>query len=245
MGKGPLAAKYSTHKPLQVDHVLMGEKPAWHASKWIGLGAFILAASVQIVSSVWPESIKPHPLIVVELFAFGLLCILIPVASIAYIRLTQLIKSEQNSPSPSPLEIIFEPLNPARKFWSLETKLDFYKRVTGPYWEYRVEIKNNSLKTLRNVAVTVERIGPSPEKPYRADFVRLSASSCDLQPGCSELAAIIRWPHPKVQVGMLAGPSAWGYGPLHVIASADDVPPAERRFAFNYETEQMLFPEEV
>jgi hypothetical protein len=143
----------------------------------------------------------------------------------------------------SPLEIIFEPLNPARKFWSLEAKIDFYHRVSGPYWEYRMEIKNDSDKTLRNVAVTVEHIGASPVKPRRADFVRLNTETCDLQPACSELVAVIRWPHPKVQVGMFAGESAWGYGPIRVIASADDVQPTERRFAFNYETDQMLFDE--
>jgi curved DNA-binding protein CbpA len=44
---------------------------------------------------------------------------------------------------------------------------------------------------------------------------------------------------------MLAGPSAWGYGPVIVTASADDVLPAQRRFAFNYETDQMLFDEET
>jgi len=205
----------------------------------------MIAATVQVVSSVWPEIIKPHPLIAATIFAIGVLCIMIPVARFIYFWVTRFNKTDEIPISLSPLEIIFEPLNPARKFWSLEVKQDFYKRVTGPYWEYRVEIKNISYKTLRNVAVTVERIGPSPEKPHRADFVRLNADNCDLQPGCSELAAIIRWPHPKAQVGMLAGPSAWGYGPVHVIASADDVPPAERRFAFNYETEQMLFPEEA
>lgn len=223
----------------------MREKSAWYTSWWIGLGAFIIAATVQVVSSVWPERIKPHPLMVAAFFAIGVLCVIIPVARVVYSWAIQFNKTDEIRPTSSPLDIIFEPLNPARKFWSLEAKQDFYKRVTGPYWEYRVEIKNTSQKTLRNVAVTVERIGPSPEKPHRADFVRLNADRCDLQPGCSELAAIIRWPHPKAQVGMLAGPSAWGYGPVCVIASADDVPPAERRFAFNYETDQMLFPEEV
>jgi hypothetical protein len=203
----------------------------------------MIAATVQVVSSVWPESIKPHPLIVAAFFAIAVLCILIPVVRVIYLWASRSIRT--NEIPPSPLEIIFEPLNPARKFWSLEAKQDFYKRVTGPYWECRMEIKNVSQKTLRNVAVTVERIGPSPEKPHRADFVRINADSCDLQPGCSELVAIIRWPHPKIQVGMLAGPSAWGYGPVIVTASADDVLPAQRRFAFNYETDQMLFDEET
>jgi hypothetical protein len=221
----------------------MGEKTAWHKSWSIGLGASIIAAIVQVVSAVWPESIKPHPWLVTAFFVIAIFCILFPVVRAVYSWATRFNRVEE-IPS-SPLEIIFEPLNPARKFWSLEAKQDFYKRAAVPYWEYRLEIKNNSQKTLRNVAVTVERIGAIPEKPYRAVFVRPDADSCDIQPGCSELAAVIRWPHPKVQIGMLAGPSAWGYGPLIVIASADDVPPAKRRFEFNYETERMLFHDEA
>jgi hypothetical protein len=40
---------------------------------------------------------------------------------------------------------------------------------------------------------------------------------------------------------MLAGPSAWGYGPIRVVASADNTIPAQTIFDFNYEKEQMLF----
>jgi hypothetical protein len=41
----------------------------------------------------------------------------------------------------------------------------------------------------------------------------------------------------------LAGESAWGYGPIKIIASADDTAPSVRIFQFNYETDQMLFDE--
>jgi hypothetical protein len=165
-----------------------------------GLGCTITAASFGAQVSNWP-----HWITIGSGYAVGLVLVLMVVWVCAKTYL-----SIQNTEGERSLEIIFEPLNPARKFWSMEAKSDFYGRVAGPYWEYRMEIKNGSNKTIRNVAVTVARIGASPEKPRRVDFVRLSAESCDLQPGCSELAAIVRWPIPKIQVGMLAGPSAWG-----------------------------------
>jgi hypothetical protein len=40
---------------------------------------------------------------------------------------------------------------------------------------------------------------------------------------------------------MLAAESAWAYGPIKVIASANDTLPAEKTYDFNYETDQMLF----
>jgi len=65
--------------------------------------------------------------------------------------------------------------------------------------------------------------------------------SCDINPGCGELVLVNRWPHPRVQIGMLAGDSAWGYGPIKVIASANDTLPSGTIFDFNYETDQMFF----
>jgi hypothetical protein len=190
--------------------------------------------------SYWPDKFKLHPYWLALAFAVGFLMMIIPAAHSIYRWLCPGASPEEPL---SPLEIIFEPLNPARRFWSLEAKRDFYGRVDGPYWEYRIEIKNGSDRTIRNVAVMVEHVGASPVKPRRADFVRLNAESCDLQPGCSELAAIVRWPHPKKRIGDLSGSSAWGYGPMKIVASADDAPPAERVFEFNPETEQMLFDE--
>jgi hypothetical protein len=220
----------------------MDHKSEWHASWWIGAGAFMLAAAIQIGSSVWPDKIKPHLYSVIALGIIGTLFILAGIGRAIWHWIASRTKTSSTT---SPLEIIFEPLNPARRFWSLESHIDDYKRLIGTFWEHRLEIKNNSSVTLRNVTVIVERTGPSPVKPQRVPFIRTNTETCDINPGCSELVLVNRWPHPKTQVGMLAGPSAWGYGPVIVIASADDALPAKRRFAFNYETDQMFFDEEV
>jgi hypothetical protein len=142
----------------------------------------------------------------------------------------------------SPLQIIFDPTNPARRFWSLEPAKDKDGSPRpGSYWEHRVEIRNNSQRTLRNVSVTTEHLGKLPVRPADQMFDKTKTTSCDLKPGCSELVAIVRWPNPKVQAGMLADRSAFEYGPIKVTASADDAVPCVRTFKFDYQTEQMLF----
>lgn len=216
----------------------MAGESRWRNSWWLGVGSFVLAACVEIGSSVWPEEFKPHPHVFIGLSAFAVLCIAVPVAGAG-----MSLYSAKRKPRvvQSPLEIIFEPLNPARRFWSLESHVDDYKRLIGNFWEHRLEIKNNSSATLRNVAVTVERTGPMPIKPQRAIFIRTNTDSCDINPRCSELVLVNRWPHPKRQAGMLASEHAWGYGPIRVIASASDTLPAEKTYDFNYETDQMLF----
>jgi hypothetical protein len=216
----------------------MAGESRWHNSWWIGVGSFVLAACGQIGSSVWPEEFKPHPHALVALLVFGILCIAVPVAGTGWARLSAKRTSQVDL---SPLEIIFEPLNPARRVWSLESHVDDYKRLIGNFWEHRLEIKNNSSLTLRNVSVTVERTGPMPIKPQRAIFIRTNTESCDINPCCSELVLVNRWPQPKRQAGMLAAESAWAYGPIKVIASANDTLPAEKTYDFNYETDQMLF----
>lgn len=216
----------------------MTEESRRHNSQWVGVGAFVLAVSVQIGSSVWPEEFKPHPHVFVALLLVGLLFVVVPTASDGWKWLSARLKPHEEL---SPLEIIFEPLNPARRFWSLESHVDDYKRLIGTFWEHRLEIKNNSSITLRNVSVTVERTGPMPIKPQRAIFIRTNTESCDINPRCSELVLVNRWPQPKRQAGMLAAESAWAYGPIKVIASANDTLPAEKTYDFNYETDQMLF----
>lgn len=216
----------------------MAGESRWHNSWSVGLGSFVLAGCVQIGSSVWPEEFKPHPYMFVALLCLGCLCIVVPLinSSRSWLSAKRNPHAEQ-----SPLEIIFEPLNPARRFWSLESHLDDYKRLIGTFWEHRLEIKNNSNVTLRNVVVTVEHTGPLPIKPQRAIFTRTKADSCDINPQCSELVLVNRWPQPKRQAGMLSSESAWAYGPIKVVASADDTLPAEKIYDFNYETDQMLF----
>jgi hypothetical protein len=142
----------------------------------------------------------------------------------------------------SPLQIIFDPTNPARRFWSLEAAKDKDGSPgPGSYWEHRVEVRNNSQRTLRNVSVTTEHLGQLPMRPADQMFDKTQTTSCDLKPGCSELVPVVRWPNPKVQAGMLADRSAVEYGPIKVTASADDTVPCVRTFKFDYQTEQMLF----
>jgi hypothetical protein len=137
----------------------------------------------------------------------------------------------------SPLEIIFDPSNPARRFWSAIT----IERDTA--WQYRVEIKNNSEKTIKNVTVTTEHVGQMPIPAMDKVFTKTGERSCNLKPGCSELVAILHWPIQKVQPGMLTGEAALEYGPIKITASADNVPPAMKIFDFDYQTDQMLFEE--
>jgi hypothetical protein len=141
------------------------------------------------------------------------------------------------------LEIIFDPKNPAKRFWSRESPRDEKGNPKpGIFWEYRVAIRNNSRKTIRNVSVTVEHIGQNlPVRPVDAIFDKIRKPSCDLKPGTDELIPVIRWPIPVVQAGMLANSTALEYGPVKVTASGDDVPPTERVFQFDYQSEPMLF----
>jgi len=142
----------------------------------------------------------------------------------------------------SHLEIIFDAKNPARRFWSVESFLgeNDDKKTPDVFWEYRVEIKNKSSKTVKNVSVTTEHTGQMPIRPMDHSFDKTQTIACDLRPGCSELIPIVRWPIPIRQVGMLAGDTALEYGPIKVTVSGDDTKPATRVFSFNYQEEPML-----
>ena len=144
---------------------------------------------------------------------------------------------EQNEASP--LEIIFDPNNPSKRFWSMESpEYENGKPKSNPYWEYRVEIKNNSSKTLRNVSSATEAIGPMPQRPADQLFDKNKKTTYDIKPWCSELVPVARWDIPIIQPGMLVGE---GYGPIKVIASADDTKPSVRIFKFDYMREPMLY----
>jgi hypothetical protein len=149
--------------------------------------------------------------------------------------------SSASSGESSPLEIVFDTANPARKFWSVEPIFDASgKRLPGGVWEYRVEIKNRSSKTLRNVSVASEHVGQMPIRPMDLVFDKTKAKVCDIKPGHSELVSVLRWPIPIRQVGMLAGPTAAEYGPIKLTATADDSLPTTREFDFDYQLEPML-----
>lgn len=142
----------------------------------------------------------------------------------------------------SPLEIVFDPTNPSERFWSMESSRGKNSTMgPGAFWEYRVEIKNNSSKTIRNVSVTVEHTGLMPVRPVDQFFDKSGIATCDLRPGSGELVPVLQWPIPIVQEGMLAGSTALEYGPIKVIAVADDVSLVTRIFQFDYQAKPMLF----
>ena len=215
----------------------------WHG-RIFALVALIIAfggaALINRLGAIW-GSVHGVYLWIVSLLAFG---VFLATFEIVVRKNRQVQVTTQTLEGSSPLEIVFDPANPHNRFWSRESPKDEHGLpMPGVFWEHRVEIRNNSMKTLRNVSVTTERIGLMPQRPYDNPLDKNKTTSCDLKPGCSELVPVIRWPIPKAQAGMLAGPSAWGYGPIKLIASADDVAPSVRIFQFNFETDQMLFDE--
>lgn len=139
----------------------------------------------------------------------------------------------------SPLEIIFDAGNSLRRFWSIEQAQDAEGKVIPghSYWEYRVLIRNRSSKTLRNVKVTVEAIGPMPTRPEPSQFDINKRHSLDLSPHEEVLALLRRWFNPPIVAGMACGGA---YGPIKVTVSADDVLPATKFFHFEPETTPMI-----
>jgi hypothetical protein len=93
----------------------MAETSEWHASWRIGVGAFLIAAAVQIGSSVWPDKIKPHPYLFFGLFLVGVGFVVVPATHALWSFFLRRIRPEEPITSH---EIIFEPMNPARRFWS-------------------------------------------------------------------------------------------------------------------------------
>ena len=136
----------------------------------------------------------------------------------------------------SPLEIIFDPANPGRRFWSIEPMNG--KQIAGSFWEYRAVIKNKSVRTVRNVKVTVEAIGDMPTRPEHSQFDINKKPLIDLTPNEETLAVIRRWFNPPIVEGMVGGGA---YGPIKMTASADDALPTTRVFQFDPTQTPMIF----
>lgn len=171
------------------------------------------------------------------------LAVLVALANLAWIIATwEGWGGRKAAAQPQGLEIHFDPANPAQRFWSFESPRDSAgNKLPGLFHEYRVDVHNPTSRTIRNVAVTVENFGLIGARPLSAFFDKTRAPVCDLRPGCSELAVVLHWPHPRRQPGMAAGPSAIAaYGPLLVTVGADDFPPTQRQFWLDPEREPML-----
>ena len=142
------------------------------------------------------------------------------------------IKVSEKRKEPQPLEIIFDPKNPNKRFWSLENS------PKPVHWEYRMEIQNLSNKTIRNARVTSALNGVSPKLPKQQQFDINKKETRDIHPGEKVLIPIFMWTEPKIQAGMLADGSV--YGPLQVTVNADDTKTITKFFYVNYQTDQML-----
>jgi hypothetical protein len=141
----------------------------------------------------------------------------------------------------SPLDIIFDPTNPGRKFWSHESPRDpSGLQLPGVIWEYRVLIRNTSTtQTAKNVSATVEGFGALSRRPEHALFDIGQTTATDLQPGAERLIVVLRWPYPAIQAGMAVGEGA--YGPLKITVTADDIPAKSRLFRFDYQRTPMIY----
>jgi hypothetical protein len=95
----------------------------------------------------------------------------------------------------SPLEIIFDPANSKKRFWSQTPVLDKDGNpIAKLCMEYRVRIYNKSEKTVRGVHV--ERVGEGeiPSMPADLSFKKDGAGKRDLQPKHSEFVPFF-WVH--------------------------------------------------
>ncbi len=139
------------------------------------------------------------------------------------------------------LEIYFDPENHAKKFWSMESAKDYHNDGYVTFWEYRVEVRNISKKTIRSVQVSREIIGPLPHRAVFMKFDATKTEAIDINPGHSALVPIVQWTIPIIQAGNLAGESAEAYGPIQVIATGNDTPAVIRLFRFNYQKTPMIY----
>lgn len=132
----------------------------------------------------------------------------------------------------SPLQIIFDTSNPHNRFWERMSPRDKTgNKLPGLVWEYRVKIQNTSSKTVRNVRLSRESSGLIPELPSDLVFQKDGKQNRDLHPKVPEYVAVL-WKFPPQAW------DAWGetatafHGPIKIIASGDDVAPAECEFDY-------------
>jgi hypothetical protein len=142
----------------------------------------------------------------------------------------------------SHLEILFDPTNPGKRYWSIET-LKGENGKTVPIWEYRVVLRNNSSsETLRVVRASVETLGSFPKRQEFALFEITKTPVMDLHPKDEKFIIVLRWWYPARQVGLFAGQSALeAYGPLKIVVNAEGKLPVIRTFQFDYDKEPMIF----
>lgn len=133
-------------------------------------------------------------------------------------------------PERDAFEIIFDPKNPGRQFWSHRTIENFSSQTHGI--EYRVKIRNKTQKTLREVKATTETLGPMGSTPVSLIFDQTGKDTFALDPGASTFVKLFFTTLPLTQPGTLMGSSTAAYGPIRVTVSALDTAAVERVFQF-------------
>lgn len=128
-------------------------------------------------------------------------------------------------------EIIFDPKNPGRQFWSYRTIENLSSGTSGI--EYRVKIRNKTRKTLHEVKAAIENLGPMGSTPVGLAFDQTGEGRFTLDPGSSAFVKLFFTSLPLTQPGTLMGSSTAAYGPLRVTVSALDTPAVEKIFRFN------------
>lgn len=184
----------------------------------IGISAAIVSAASQVPIYLW----IPIGVIVAYLLM-----------QIAHLVLTFVERWEERRKSP--LEIIFDLTNPLDHFWSQGSVFNEDKTKAMIFMEYRIMILNTSSKTIRNVRVTRRHDGMMPILPQEGTLKLDGSTVRDLQPKCYDLV-------PVCYVGKPQAGDAWGdtatqlHSPITIIASGDDISPAEHRFSYHPDT---------
>jgi hypothetical protein len=134
----------------------------------------------------------------------------------------------------SPFEIIFNPTNPFQQFWCMEPRSPFDDNSPYPCWVYKVNVKNNSSKTVKNVSVTAEyMIEQVPGKKIVEKFD-------NIKPQCSVFVRIFYWFILPPSADKLVASSVGACGLIKVIARADNILPTIRMFNYDSKKEPMI-----
>lgn len=191
--------------------------------------------SERLFGQWWPEMTTTWFLILV------VLAILSYIAALVWTGSDKRTKSvDSTDDSKSPLVIIFDPKNKLDRFWSLEAiyrEVDGEKIYQGHNWEYRVLVKNVSLKTVKNVDVFTETLGADPQRPQQTHFDGSKEKSTTLHPNQEKFVMLLRWSNPPILAGMMAGDA---YGPIKITVTGDDVLATSKTFRFNPENIPMI-----
>ena len=137
----------------------------------------------------------------------------------------------------TPLCIIFDTNNPNNRFWSMEPVKDRNGSTSaGSFWEYRASIKNESIRTARNVKVTTQVTGAMSQRPKLSHFDLDKQYLVDLNPNEETLALIIQWPIPINPPGILTRHTY----EIEMTASADDMQSTKAVFDFYHNRTPMI-----